>query len=46
VKNNVSISLTEVEKLINSTKDKSFPAKSMLNPNYNIVDKDFYIIAK
>ncbi len=46
VKNNVSISSTEAEKLINSTKDKSFPAKSMLNPNDNIGDKDFYIIAK
>ena len=46
VKNSVSISSTEAEKLINSTKDKSFPAKSMLDPTNNIGDKDFYIIAK
>ena len=46
VKSSVSISSTEAEKLINSTKDKSFPAKSMLDPTNNIGDKDFYIIAK
>jgi hypothetical protein len=46
VKSNISISSAETEKLINSAKDKSFPAKSMLNPNDNIGDKDFYIIAK
>ncbi len=45
VKSNVSISSSEAEKLI-VTKDKSFPAKSMLDPNDNIEDKDFYIIAK
>ncbi len=45
VKSNVSISSSEAEKLI-VTKDKSFPAKSMLDPNDNIGDKDFYIIAK
>lgn len=45
IHSNVSISSSEAEKLI-ITKDKSFPAKSMLDPTDSIGDKDFYIIAK
>jgi len=46
VKSNAAISSSEAEKLINSTKDKSFPAKSMLDPTDNIGDKDYYIISQ
>jgi hypothetical protein len=45
VKSSVSIS-SEAEKVINSTNDKSFSAKSMLDSTDNIGDKDFYIIPK
>lgn len=46
VKSSATISSSEAEKLINNTKDKSFPAKSMLDPTDNIGDKDYYIISQ
>lgn len=39
VKSNISVSSAATEKLINSTKDKSFPAKSMLDPIDNIGER-------
>jgi hypothetical protein len=41
----VSVS-SEAEKVINSTNDKSFPAKSMLDLPDNIGDKDYYVISQ
>jgi hypothetical protein len=46
VKSNLSISSAEAEKLINNTKDKSFPAKSILDSTDSVGDKDLYIISQ
>jgi hypothetical protein len=46
VKSKATISSTETENLINNTKDKSFPIKSVLDPTNNIEDKDYYIISQ
>ena len=45
-KNFITIPSTETEKLINSSNDKSFPAKSILYPTDGIGDKDYYIISQ
>jgi hypothetical protein len=46
IKSQISISSTESEKLIEKIKDKSFPAKSMLDPTDSLEDKNFYIISQ
>lgn len=46
VNSSTSISPVGAEKLIDKIKDKSFPAKSMLDPTDSLSDKDFYIISQ
>jgi hypothetical protein len=46
VKSNMSVSSIEAGKLITNADDKSFPAKSILDPTDGIGDKDYYIISQ
>lgn len=46
VNSSTSISSAGAEKLIEKINDKSFPAKSMLDPTDSLSDKDFYIISQ
>lgn len=46
VNSSTSIYPAGAEKLIDKIKDKSFPAKSMLDPTDSLSDKDFYIISQ